>query len=734
MIRLSAWWRFAVLALWLSAVGCGNSENKTSFIPTAPLKGMVHFPDGVTPAAASTVVSSVGAGPVGSDGSFSINGLSNGPQLVFVVSTAGSPMLAGWLDADHPVVDIDTTAAVALYFALGISLLPDATRAQAIALIPQDPGLPAVASAIGAALATNVDALAVTNATATAALDNDVNTLMFSATAFDVLVDGGTQSGVDIIQDPPHAFHATNHFRRRAWAFADRLTYVDETDTETTAAPWTSNFEVVPTNGVQNGAFGTVNDIVNAYFGNQATAYGPVDSPVDPNTPGQHLPSDLPLIGMETTYQVTVVGPGQPTAATLALDATKANMLVEVSVRGVTLDAIVPFVANVLLGGTTNGTFQTSLGESLTADFLNEFPKIPGLMDQVGQGDWGGVMSEVAASSTLRSVILKEVERLWVLYVTHDLDPGKLSNLLNQFDVFINAVGSATQVFDSYVYSQQIKQADTADTWQLTVMPSAVTLNASVPTVSVGDMVTLTASVLGVEDLSAYSFGWHTGGLGGTLVGSAGQSGRDIACASSPSVLYLASTSGQTDTVTVEVWPGPRCQGESLGTASTTVTVQSAATCSAVNASGLLISNPVTTQSPTSNGIALRKNLDAYPNYGPTGADILYDGQAGSWAFAIPSVNIVSATVVVSMIADDHAGTPISEYSFTLNPGSGAAYPALPHGTPYNSVFGNWVPVTEPVTLPPVGCFTFTISNTSATGSTGDWIAIESIEIDIVTQ
>lgn len=159
-------------------------------------------------------------------------------------------------------------------------------------------------------------------------------------------------------------------------------------------------------------------------------------------------------------------------------------------------------------------------------------------------------------------------------------------------------------------------------------------------------------------------------------------------------------------------------------------------TCAPDAGSGLLISNPIPVQTTMSNGLALLKNLDAYPNYGPTGADILYDGQVGTWTFTVPPVNIVSATVVVSIIADDHPDTPISDYSFTLTLGSGVTYPgiALPHGAPYNSHFTNWVSMTEPATPSSGSCFTVTIANTSATGSPGNWIAIESIELDLVTQ
>ena len=115
-------------------------------------------------------------------------------------------------------------------------------------------------------------------------------------------------------------------------------------------------------------------------------------------------------------------------------------------------------------------------------------------------------------------------------------------------------------------------------------------------------------------------------------------------------------------------------------------------TCSVVGATASWLSNAAAIQTVTPDGIALRKNLDGYANYGPTGADILYNGQTGIWTFSIPDVNVISAQVVVSMVADDFGTAPSSDYTFTLVSGSDfTGYEVgLPHGTPFGSLFTDW--------------------------------------------
>jgi hypothetical protein len=133
------------------------------------------------------------------------------------------------------------------------------------------------------------------------------------------------------------------------------------------------------------------------------------------------------------------------------------------------------------------------------------------------------------------------------------------------------------------------------NSWDVTAAPAAVRLNPASSTTQVAQMVTLTAMVQGANDLTGYTFKWTNTENGGDLlqVGPGSQSTSKSSpsfCslvsqpASSAQVNYLASTSGVTDTITVDVFPpGVKCTtttagcvcpvGTSLGAAHATVAV-----------------------------------------------------------------------------------------------------------------------------------------------------------------
>jgi hypothetical protein len=174
----------------------------------------------------------------------------------------------------------------------------------------------------------------------------------------------------------------------------------------------------------------------------------------------------------------------------------------------------------------------------------------------------------------------------------------------------------------------------------------------------------------------------------------------------------------------------------------------------AASADAALISDPIPSVTTSGTSIVLFKDLNAWGNYGyyDHGADILYCavGDSGSWTiplkspgsstspgYDLTSYNNKPATVTISLSLDDHS-TPISDYSLSISLAGTTVFNGLAsslglqHGQPYGSGFTNWTPVsyyvasvTDPLTV--------SISNTSG-GSSGDWIAIDSIKMEFTRQ
>ncbi len=134
------------------------------------------------------------------------------------------------------------------------------------------------------------------------------------------------------------------------------------------------------------------------------------------------------------------------------------------------------------------------------------------------------------------------------------------------------------------------------------------------------------------------------------------------------------------------------------------------------------------------NGFTLQKSCDAYKTYG--GYDVAYTAQTATWTFTVPPVKYRTARVVLSMIADDHA-TPSADYHYRVWLDR-CAYEdpvPLPHGLPAAAPFSNWITVTIPLEVPPGPTFSVSVTNDprNALGPL-DWIAIRSVQLELITQ
>lgn len=136
--------------------------------------------------------------------------------------------------------------------------------------------------------------------------------------------------------------------------------------------------------------------------------------------------------------------------------------------------------------------------------------------------------------------------------------------------------------------------------------------------------------------------------------------------------------------------------------------------------------------------VTLHKDMTAYGAYSPTGSDILYSGDTGTWTFslaAIPSLgNYDYADVVLRMVLDDHYGRNPSTYSEIVKFNGVQAFSgtlALAHGVPFASSFTNWSSIGFSGTSI-VNPFLVTVQNTSSGTGGGDWLAIDYIDVTLI--
>ncbi len=578
-------------------------------VPTTKITSRVVLPSGSTVGATQlTVLSMVDQAVPEGNGQFSLASSDNGSQIAVVLSPRGTPMLLGWLDANHANISASTTAEVLVYFGLGGYLIDaPANRETLIKAIPSATGFAALVSSIGAALAADPDTFAASNAAVAASLTAVVGPLLAGASttsavdpateqALDtrslttsrlhqlvsphaVQTQGGIQSGLEVQADDPSSAHVVNNTRRRAWAFVNGVSSTTDGITSAYSNALT-NFEVAPEVGLNNGFAGTLSDLINYAYGNTTAAYAPVTAPDSPFAMTQVPDSSA------TTYQVTIVGPGNGAIAALtSLPSNEAKQLAATAVKGYLVDAFLPFIVNVVAGVNSansgdltgsNPEFYKNLFVNVATDFTSLLDNAPGLYDKILGGDQIGALNDFMTSVSNSNAYQQIIEDV-AIGIVKNLETSPLGSTvlvgsstgimtaLSKFNRIIAAAGVTLQVFDSVVWEATIENSNAVENWTVTATSSPVKISPLTSTINVSGTVPLTATLPGVTDLSPYSFLWSTTGLAGTLTGAnASQRGVTSYCSSSPTTTYQASAtppfqSGQNflqDTVWVQVYQG----------------------------------------------------------------------------------------------------------------------------------------------------------------------------------
>jgi hypothetical protein len=586
-----------------------GGESALPMFPTQTYTLTVQLPKGLTTALTSlSVVDSLESVTPTAAGRVTIASYTMGPQVVLVLSPKGNPMLMGWLDSTHTAINASTTAQVLAYQALGGYLLESQAERNALeADILKSNELSALASVVSAELEKNVDAFATTDSELAAAVEAFCSaTVSNFPKADDITISPGSQSGLNVIQLPPFQAQVTNSYRRRTHAFVERVSDVPESDGVQYPVAVT-DFEVAPVVGVNGGVTGTISDIFQASFGNKPTAYADTTSD----------PFDIPLTSgaKRSNYQVTIVGPGLGNAGMIpSLSSAQQTSLLQVSVKGYITDALVPFMANFAFGsgflvgpknplGTNGSEFKTALLNNVENDFLGFLPSVPGLQDMMMRGDWKGastlLFTNAANAASLRVLLGKAVEETVAAIDKHvgsDWKPGNLTTAMNKFNTVVNAAGGLLQIFDSAVYSAELSNSDAVSKWDVTVIPTKVTLNPASSSIAAAQTASFKATVPSVENTTGYSYNWSTTGSYGTLTGSGGTKQKSF-CASSATVTYTpnddisSKEKSVEDTVTVQVYNGPNCKAKGstgqLGQATGTVTIDLATLSASVNPSSV---------------------------------------------------------------------------------------------------------------------------------------------------
>jgi len=335
------------LALLLNSVGCGGGSHRGGGSPStggafkiASVSGRVAMPGGVPVPAGATVSTALGAFPVKGDGSFIARVVDALPSLV-TVSAGGTPLMMGMFGKDRTTIDATSEALALCLLRTGAGVLPYDTL-RVIVLKGGDTdavkGLAQAFESRGAANPTFSGLAQVTKAEIAAA-----STAFLSGGSRGIqVVDADPKSGVTVIQESLQRIVLQNAYRRRAYAYVDRVGYVPHDSpagTPETASPKDlGKLSLEPTIGVSSltGAF------LDAVAGR--AAYAPTTS--EPMS----LPNE-PSDADTTRYKVTVVGLGASAGGYDALSGDRRQEADGFLVDSLFADLVIPTFYNLVLGG-----------------------------------------------------------------------------------------------------------------------------------------------------------------------------------------------------------------------------------------------------------------------------------------------------------------------------------------------------------------------------------------------
>ncbi|NLI00164.1 MAG: hypothetical protein GX446_11825 [Chthonomonadales bacterium] len=572
----------ASVVVALAIAGCGGGGGGGGglgpvSIAEKAVGGSVSLPAGYGVAADTLrVVTSVGESPVKPDATFTARVYNEGLQLTRIVGPGGKTALLGWLGGGHTEISARSTAEVLVYFGLGAYGHRGSVRRYAIETISQRAEVAAVESAIVTALLADPEAIgngstAVTDAVlaAVAAIRGDSGSSGTLARGRGILIDpSDTRSGITPTQDGNKSLNITNAYRRRAWAFIDRVSYVPAAGGDAVPSPAkVTDFEIPPTAST-SGLIGTFVDIM---YGNNAYAQitsGPHDLPLSPADAKQ------------TTYRLTVVGAG--------IGAGDEGKLTEEQIRkwrwvvGKTIvrDFVLPITLNIVMnltGDQIDDALDFIAGSAVLADFINTLlVSAPDIWVLAAAGDNSGACwaayNAIMNSGTLKLAFFDLIRMAFKdirdanAFFDHYMS---VMNVLALGDVILTAV-------DSVVQGTQIALSNRADVWDVTVNQSKAKLTPATSHIMVGERVALHAALpdaTGGTNPPVLAYHWKCTGTVGRLTDGM-HTGSEFDSSSADATFESTGNREGTDTVTVEIFERTGGQSVSQGTASATVSVK----------------------------------------------------------------------------------------------------------------------------------------------------------------
>lgn len=526
--------------------------------------------------------------PVDNSGKTKVRFATGSTRLAFLVNEEAKAIMAGFVTDTQKEISAKTTAAVMLYFSLGLSVQPLDVKKKYWEDYATLPGMDDFTALVVAELAKDSKALQ-TQALA-APLSAYVKTFYptdsIDINAKQIQVDpNGFRSGIQVYELDHQNIQIRNNFRRRAHAFAYKTAYKNQEGVETIVKQRVGGNDVAETDvavsptGAITSFTGTLKD--------WALGKGP-EFAMTENGP---IPLPIKDSESEATYKIRVVGPGVGNLAGLSLTSAERDKLNRLMLETFAMDFFLPFIFDVM-GLSDILTIPDSNFKTLITAIDNFVKTTPIIEQAILDGNFDKALKEAIYLAAYEvpnaqfDAMVKAVSTgaLELIRANKpDLVTASAEEIGDKAESMLKAVKYADLLIKFVDYNRLMNHIAFSD--YNVEFTAKVKADDLVMTPKESTVVTQTSTTLKVETKTALANGesfvykWSTGGKYGKL---SYQSKKDVYFeASVGSMVYRAeakpddlSDGPNVDTVKVEVFTKKGTSLTRIGEASAVVNVQ----------------------------------------------------------------------------------------------------------------------------------------------------------------
>jgi len=481
-----------ITMLMVIFVSCSNSGGESSGTTVSdvvapktghgvPLKSSVslEIPTGYSqPLADFNVTNALGSVQLNNDNTFTVTYLDGSTQLTFAVNHQGEPMLMGWVNAKHNVINTHTTAAVLLYYSLGMSLAALNTSEAILDELLSLDETTKVAQFIETALAKSPKS----TKELIGMIEDDVSNVITqlrnkennaTTTVFRSLINPSQgKSGIAINELDSDTFQITNNYRRRAIAWVDRISYKTE---DNRIVPFEAQIHTIDI------------DTTSGFSGTIATFYDVTQSNVKTWLPTQTAPFDLPLLpedAIKTNYKISVLGLGNQDGEYPTFSDERKKERYRLYALSF-IDYTLPFLTNIVMPA-FGKDYENDIEMSEIVQFVGKSEALiksilglSGFITAVDNKDYSSAFKEVVASDVVQDTLIDLLGK----YLTKEVAEG-----IYQYDKY-NLKGAAKTArkylfisdafftsIDYLVINDNLANAKMGETWDVNVTRPKITL------------------------------------------------------------------------------------------------------------------------------------------------------------------------------------------------------------------------------------------------------------------